>query len=304
MNKWIINYVKLYVFFACSVLTSVYGENVSERLSTNGKVKKIKESSRKKYMDNGLVKKLCNQAPSLDEFPSYVYPNEKFNTIPVSHEGKVLLFGYGSLMKKCSVGVNGKQTIKDESSNTIRPVVALNLKRIYNYHDQREMDTRKYVGEENERACLNVTKSPGSITNGVVMEVDLDDLACAIKREHGYDLKPVVVVDWQSLLDNPSELRFEVAYTFCASDEKRTSIFNPQQQIHYTNNEILPVRRYADYVKAAADDFGALFSLMYDETTYLSDGMTLIYQWDRTKSSNEKVKEYERLRKNNKSISL
>ncbi len=262
----------------------------------------------KSYEDlKPILEKIEEKAPSISDkdFPSFQYPNKEYQKIPLSKEGKVFLIGYGSLMAQCALDINGKETISEENS-VIHPVFCFGAKRVYNYAERRDKILKervKYSRESDaEVGKLNLIPSStkGSFVNAVGRYVDLKDVEEAIKREIGYDLVPITFVDWNAVLQYGTNAQFGVGYAFVASTEKRQSAFNSEEMTHYTNDTILPMRYYEDYVNDAAKKTGKLFVEMYNETTYLADRKTLISKWDRSNPKDPDVIRYETSRQNSK----
>jgi hypothetical protein len=98
-------------------------------------------------------------------------------------------------MKKNSMNYGGSnQSIKPESFDTMRPIVALGVKRVFNRDGEFVNGSRRddHPHEDHEYAYMNVQKEEGSFMNAVSLEIDVEDLEKTIKREIGYDLVPVV----------------------------------------------------------------------------------------------------------------
>jgi cation transport regulator ChaC len=209
-----------------------------------------------------LLEHYEDQKNKLKEFPLLNYPNHDFEKI-IPQGGKILIFGYGSLMSKESLGgtnnTRRKATVKPTALATMRPVIAFGLKRLFDY-DYKNLLPHK------ERAFLNVEPSENRIINGVVFEVDHEDLAALVDRETGYDLIPILVASWEAASKQKEEIEFEVAYTFMASEE-------PRDGIVYKNKDILPIPRYQKAVMEAASSYGRDFYEFFCETTFLSDGI-------------------------------
>lgn len=220
---------------------------------------------------NLLDSEVDMMSDELSKYPMLRYPNPEhealFSYFP---KGKVLLFGYGSLMNKSSAGGSsnaaGRPTIKPGSVNTMVPAIAFGVKRLFNYEDR-----KGYYNEfEKQRAYLNLARSdPHAVINGITLEVDQEDLKNLVKREVGYDLVPILVASWQDAAAENPLTQIQVAYTFMASSE-------PREGIIYTNRAIYPISFYARHVRLAAAAYGPVFLKMYEETTYFADGITKI----------------------------
>jgi cation transport regulator ChaC len=218
-----------------------------------------------------LLKKVAAMMPQLVDYPAFHYPNKNHAEIVKKFpKGKVLVFGYGSLMNKESAA----RTVKPEAVATMDKAIAFGVKRIFNY---KATKTDHWGANQNkrEKAMLNLsqTLNISSIANGVIMEVDAEDFSRLVKREAGYDLVPILVARWDDVANQNPDVVVEVAYTFSAVHELRN-------HIDYTSTEYYPVRGYLHAIQEAARGFGDEFATMWNSTTYLADGTTSINEWD------------------------
>ena len=217
------------------------------------------------------LKTVAAKMPDLMTYSTYRYPNESHEQILNMYPtGKILVFGYGSLMNK----ISASRTVKAESVDTMQMAVAFGVKRIFNYkasktkHWQEDLDVK-------EKAMLNLTQTfnIASLVNGVTIEVDLEDFSRLVMREIGYDLVPILVVDEKDIADENPNLDVRVAYTFVAMNELRN-------HINYTSTKYYPVRGYLRAVQEAAAMHGKKFAKLWNKTTYMADGVTCINDWD------------------------
>ncbi len=208
--------------------------------------------------------------PELASYPRMRYPNSKHAQL-LEHfpDGKVPIFGYGSLINKVSAG----RSVKPEALDTMRPVIAFGAKRLFGYNAR--ASERWGVLDPKERAMLNIVPS-WNLTdrvNGVVLEVDAEDLASLVEREVGYDLVPILVATWNDDHEADPVLNLEVAYTFSASSELRDNVL-------YTATQFYPVRGYLKAVRDGAAEFGETFARFWEATTFLGNGTTSVDEWD------------------------
>ena len=226
------------------------------------------------FVDNytkQLLDKVGAEMPHLVTYPFYEYPNAGHEHIAKHFpEGKILVFGYGSLMNK----VSASRSMKPEAIESMQTAIAFGVKRIFNY----KATKTAHWGENQhpkEKAMLNLTQTVNiaSIANGVTIEVDLEDFTRLVQREIGYDLVPILVMSEKDLKEKAADPEIRVAYTFTAASELRN-------HINYTHTKYYPVRGYLHAVQAAAAQYGDEFARMWDETTYLADGTTSIVDWD------------------------
>ena len=219
-----------------------------------------------------LMDKAGSQIKALSSYPSLKYPNSKHQHILRRYpEGKVLLFGYGSLINAESAG----WSVSEKAVKSMRPVIAFGFKRIFNYHAAKLSSKWGINLPKNERAMLNLepTTTFNHIINGVVMEISHEDLHKLIQREEGYDLVPMLVADWKDVISQNPNVKIEIAYTFLVPSGLRNGV-------KYTEAKHYPVRKYLYAVQEGAAVFGPQFLKCWNSTTYLGDGTTPISQWD------------------------
>lgn len=219
-----------------------------------------------------LLQRAGEKLPELVTYPFFQYPNQEHaETVKYFPNGKVLIFGYGSLMNKTSAS----RSLKPEAVATIQPAFAFGVKRLFNY----VMANTERYGETNrkEKAMLNMTQTLNlkSIANGVTIEVDSEDLAKLVERETGYDLVPILVTSWDEAVEQNPEPNIRIAYAFVAVHELR-------DHIDYTSTEFYPVRGYLNMIQEASLAYGEDFARIWNETTYLADGTTPVETWDKS----------------------
>jgi|GEM_PF-3765284 len=218
-----------------------------------------------------LLQKVGTTLPELLTFPFFQYPNDGHQEI-VNHfpSGKVPVFGYGSLMNK----VSAARSMKNKAVESMEPAIAFGVKRLFNY---KVTDPSRWGAEQNrkEKAMLNIaqTLNIGSMANGVVVEVDAEDLTKLVSRETGYDLVPILVASWNDVMNQNPEIEVRVAYTFVAVHELRNNI-------SYTSTEYYPVLGYLHAIQEASQAYGPEFAAFWNATTYLANGTTSIEKWD------------------------
>lgn len=218
-----------------------------------------------------LMEKVGEKLPELSTYPFLQYPNNGHETL-MQHfpSGKVRVFGYGSLINKVSAG----RTVKPEAIQSMYPGVIFGAKRIFNY-TATKTDHWGANQHPKEKAMLNLVPSLNfaSIVNGVVIEVDAEDLMRLVQREIGYDLVPVLVASWTDIVNRKPPLEIQVAYTFVSAPELRDHRL-------YTSTQFYPVRGYLNAIQQANLEYGEAFSSLWDQSTYLADGTTTIKSWD------------------------
>ncbi len=203
------------------------------------------------------------------KMPSWKYPYPKLPDF-LKSEGKtsILIFSYGSLMDTSSA----KLTLSPHSLKTRRAAIAYGIQRLFDRDVTIHPESKWCIpNNPKARAMLNVLLSDSfdSFTNGVLIDVEIDDIPNVLFREEGYDLIPVVVEEWESAVQSQNA-NFMIAYTFHA----------PQNSA-FTNAKIWPRPGYYEFTRDAAAEFGPLFALVWFKTTYLGDGKTSIAEWEK-----------------------
>lgn len=221
--------------------------------------------------ENLLMKKVGAKLPELVAFPFFQYPNDSYRSL-VEHSpsGKVLIFGYGSLINKESAA----RSVNAAAIASMTLAIAFGVKRLFNV---KVSDPSRWGKNQNqkERAMLNLaqTLNIAAMANGVVFEVDATDLGRLVSREIGYDLVPILVASWNDVLAQSPEIKIRVAYTFVAASELRNNTA-------YTSTEYYPVLGYLHAIQEATQAYGPEFAAFWNATTYLADGTTSIDDWD------------------------
>ncbi len=207
--------------------------------------------------------------------PTYAYPNHDLSQL-LEAEGKnqLTLFSYGSLMDVNSAS----KTLSPKALETRRPALAFGLKRLF------DRDVPITKGSHWGIPCnpqatgmLNVhnTDDVDDVVNGVLIEVPLTDIPAFLEREQGYDLIPVVTLDWQQL--EQGNVKITIAYTLSA----------PIGSI-YVGSTILPRPGYYELSRDAAKQYGSDFESLWYSSTFMGDAVSPITLWEEfieTKSS-------------------
>lgn len=213
------------------------------------------------------------QAEQRQKFPRYPYPISKDQLIDLTkrfNPSRVKFIGYGSLVNKISAG----RTLSPNVIDSFKPVLALGGKRTFD----RNISNPSRWGEkirENDTGMLNVVPSKNlqQMFNGVAMEVDLAELGRLTEREVGYDLIPIVALNWDEAMDEDLHFpHFFMAYTFSASSSSRGGKI-------YISACVNPVPGYSYASMAGAAEYGEAFHQFWIDTTFLADRKTPFLLW-------------------------
>jgi hypothetical protein len=225
-------------------------------------------------LDHFATAALAAQQELLPGVATYYYPF----SLPLraalerSDRSTVPIMAYGSLMSPQSA----KRTLRPAAVSSMRPVIAFGLRRIFNYYSPKSAQFGEAASLA-ETGMLNteLSYSTHDVVNGVVLEVAREDLLDLCRREVGYDLVPVVAVDWhQALATDCGHLPpFFVVYVLRAPEE-------PRRGKSYTRENIFPFPAYYDVVRQSAASYGPQFLSLYLNTTYLAGGKTTLREWE------------------------
>lgn len=154
------------------------------------------------------------------------------------------VFGYGSLLNRESL------LLTVPSARNIRPAYIKGFKRVFNKHSE----TRKRDDARSPYVALNIVKSPDQRVNGVVFEMDEVDFNDLVKREKGYDLVQVEIID----LDTEEEIGEAGAFV-AKVDNVRVNVLDLAQ---------------LDYIETCIDGAKELGETFYEEfisTTFIGE---------------------------------
>ena len=202
------------------------------------------------------------------DYPVFRYPyTDLEQQLRKRGEKSTKIFSYGSLM----AAESAERTFSKETMRTRKPAIAFGIKRVFN-RDVPILPESRW-GEPNHpeaRGMLNViyADEDTDFVNGVVFDVQVADLVEMAKREVGYDLIPVKCMNWEKILKVDHKEDY-IAYTFHARTETE-----------YTDENIFPRPGYYELSRDASKQYGTLFYLLWLKTTFLSDGVTSITEWE------------------------
>jgi len=214
--------------------------------------------------------------------PTYTYPYCDLEEM-MNREGKetIQVFSYGSLLDYDSA----RKTLSPKTMITGQKAVAMGVRRVFD-RDVPVDPTHDWgvPCDPNSRAMLNLhaTGNPDDITNGVIYQLRIEDIPAVREREHGYDLKPILVSTWENYM-NGDKSEYFIAYTFHSPKES-----------HFTHDNIYPRPGYYELTRDAAKERGPDFYQMWIESTYLSDEVTPISEWEKVvRSKNPRSLKYD-----------
>lgn len=168
------------------------------------------------------------------------------------------IVGYGTLLYTESVG----DTIGSGAGRkTYRPVIVKGFKRLFNLLPPHYKPSFKISDSPVEKAAANIVESNEAFFNGLAFEVTEDELKDIDKRERHYERVETVIYDFVSgkALGN--------AFVYVAREPEALITNDPSY---------LPDWVDISWARTGAYRHGEAFGMMYDSTTYLADGLSLV----------------------------
>ncbi len=180
--------------------------------------------------------------------------------LPPEVEGiRSLLVGYGTLLSRKSVA----HTVgKGAYRKPFIPVIVPGFRRLFNLRPDHYEPSLHLTQEPTEVAAMNVIPSEGERFNGLAFPVSEEDLSVLDERERYYQRIRVPIVaftDGQSLGE---------AWTYSAPPGA-PAVFEASAGLHPRWRDVVVAREGANAISEA-------FGTMFDETTYMADGQTLV----------------------------
>ena len=170
------------------------------------------------------------------------------------------IVGYGTLLYTESVG----DTLGSSAGKKLyHPVMIHGFKRLFNLLPSHYNPSFKISKMPVEKAAANIIVSAGSSFNGLAFEVNELELAEIDRRESHYLRLETVMYDF--VRGNPIGKAFVYA-----ADQVKASLTD--------DASLLPDWEDISWARTGAYRHGKKFGNMYDRTTYLADGKSLVVQ--------------------------
>lgn len=174
-------------------------------------------------------------------------------------EEKIIMVGFGTLLLQESLG----DTIG--TAKKFRPIIVPNYRRLFNLlPDHYEADNRLRA-DNTEIGAANIEPAEGVQFNGLSFEADAKNLAQLDQRERYYKRSVVPHLDFETGED------LGMCHVYESPLEARW--------LRHDNDQLLPLWRDIVYARVGAYRISEAFGKMYDETTYLADGKTLLVDY-------------------------
>ncbi|MEL6148591.1 MAG: gamma-glutamylcyclotransferase family protein [Chloroflexota bacterium] len=173
-------------------------------------------------------------------------------------DGKVLIVGFGTLLDRGSLGNTIGAGSADEK--VYIPVIVEGYRRLFNLKPDHYTPSHRIFEDDREMAAANVEPAEGHRFNGLAFEVDKSELGELDKRERYYRREAVTILDFQS-----GEAIGE-GLTYISELDARWIVRD--------NDLLMPLWRDYVYARRGAYGISQAFGQMYDETTFLADGVT------------------------------
>lgn len=170
-----------------------------------------------------------------------------------------LLVGYGTLLSKESVA----DTVGDAGHRkTFLPVVVPGFQRLFNLRPEHYAPSLIRSQEPTEVAAMNVTPAEGAHFNGLAFPVSEADLAALDDRERYYERIRIPILSF------PDGRPLGQAWTYSASQEAPA--------VFPSSEGLLPHWRDVVMAREGAYSIGMDFGRMFDQTTFMADGCSLV----------------------------
>ncbi|HEX7183086.1 MAG TPA: TIR domain-containing protein [Thermoanaerobaculia bacterium] len=216
-------------------------------------------------LEQAQIADLADSIMSTFDECTYEYPWTGLEEELASRDqSSIRLLGYGSLLNQESAA----RTFLSTSPDRFLPAVAFGVVRLFNYEMPDELRTRyRPISDPLFRGLLNayVTGSLTNAANGTLIEVDLNEIDPLRKREVGYDLKPIVCIEW----NGREGARPILAYILSCPDR----LWKGKRLIGY---DLHPHPDYFELCYKGAACFSESFRQFWLETTFLADGETKV----------------------------
>ncbi|WP_340200660.1 gamma-glutamylcyclotransferase family protein [Ascidiimonas sp. W6] len=174
---------------------------------------------------------------------------------------KVVLAGFGTLLLQESLG----DTVGKNEKKKFTPIIIKNYRRLFNLlPDHYEADNVLRTNGT-EKGAANIEPAEGFSFNGLSFEADASDLASLDKRERYYKRSIVPYYDFETDED------LGMCHVYESPLNARWLVRN--------NTDLLPLWRDIVYARVGAYRISEAFGKMYDATTYMADGITLMIDY-------------------------
>jgi hypothetical protein len=171
----------------------------------------------------------------------------------------ILLVGYGTLMSTASMGATVGPSAEGKP---LTPVIVPDFMRLFNLRPDHYEPSHRLVESPLEAAAANVRPAAGHAFNGLAFPVLKDEVPALDARERFYERIRV------SILSFPDAKPMGLAFVYSAADDS--------PWIPGGDSGLLPRWKDIELAREGAYSVSAAFGRMYDETTYLADGRTLV----------------------------
>ena len=171
-----------------------------------------------------------------------------------------LLVGYGTLLNRRSLG----DSIGQDSAEAreVAPVIVHGYRRLFNLRPDHYESSFKLGTAAIENAAANLEAAPGSRFNGLAFPVTSDELEVLDERESYYERHVVTLHAFDT-----NEVIGE-GHVYVSLPDARW--------IERDTTRLMPLWRDIEWSRGGAYRVAESFGRVYDETTFLADGITLL----------------------------
>jgi cation transport regulator ChaC len=181
-------------------------------------------------------------------------------TARVARGSATLLVGYGTLLNRRSLG----DSIGQDSAGAkeVIPVIVHGYRRLFNLRPDHYESSFRLGTAAIENAAANLEEASGNRFNGLAFPVTTDELEALDERERYYERRQVTLHAFDT-----GELIGE-GHAYVSLPDARWIERDPTR--------LMPLWRDIVWSRGGAYRVGERFGRVYDETTLLADGTTLL----------------------------
>jgi len=178
----------------------------------------------------------------------------------MSQASNTITVAYGTMMDRESLGLAVGAT--RAACMEIKPVLVRGYRRVFNVVGSRYRPSHLLSEEPIEVGAANVQRDPGSYFNAMALWVTSEELAILDGREASYARDSVDLEDFET------GLPMSYGLIYVATPKSGRMMHDPKQ--------LLPRWRDICVARAACYGWSKRFGEIYDQTSYLADGITLV----------------------------
>lgn len=191
-------------------------------------------------------------------------------------EKTLLILGFGSLLDS---------NLSNEFHNRQEPALAFGVRRFFGFKPPSPEKSTLGMPEqpydkEQLRLTTRLTKSPSDITNGVLLQIDLDtEMEDFREREKGYDLVKVPILKIKNTKEGSAY--FEISEAFILTEPEEEDFDKENNSLHTFSPHMSYLYVCLRGARSVSETWlkDKCFLDLFIKTTYLSDEKTPVEDW-------------------------